>query len=696
MSRIEKLRRIALDHSHMNDEFFYKFYKRYCAMEGESEYLRYADAFSYAFSELTPSISDGELIVGEITDGLTKTERQEWENTYKEIARERCKRAGDGQDSHMAIDYELLLECGLKGIIARIDEYEKNGSPEQVEFYYAAKSCLSAVIQHSGHYSELAARLSETERDSARRKELLRIAQICRKVPECPAESFYEAVQSVHFVTHCLSLNPLRFCPQQFQLGHPDRYLYPYYKNDIDKGIITKEEAQLLLNCLGIQINMRIPSGLSSGYMVGGRDENKETVANELTEMLMQVIDDVKLVYPAVGLCYTKDMPDSFLLKACDILSHGRSHPAIFNDDEITRGLISYGVPENEAHNYIHSTCVEITPVASSNIWVASPYMNMAELLLNTMTREYADLDEHLSVLFGELDENIKNNFREQNKQRKLRAENSMNPLLSCFVNDCLALGTDIEKGGARYNWIMPSFVGMANLVDSVYALKKTVYEDHEYSIIEFKEILDRNFEGHEALRQRLLNDLPKYGNDMDEIDQYFGMFTSHIVSKCREFKGEFKSGDLIPSVFCWVMHERFGRQTGATPDGRCAGFPLGDGSGPCQGREMKGPTASILSSTKWTHYELIGGVAVNLKFSKSSLGKDSLNVMQALIKTYMLRGGFELQINVTDRDLLIKAQQNPEDYKDLLVRIGGYSDYFTRLSREMQQEIILRTEHHI
>ena len=696
MNRIEKLRQRALDHKHVSDEFFYRFYKRYSKTEISSEFRKYADAFSYAFSELTPNISDGELIVGEITDGLTKTERQEWENTYKEIARERCKRAGGGQDSHMAIDYELLLSCGLKGIMARIDEYEKNCSPEQAEFYYAAKSCLSAVIQHSGHYSELAARLSETERDSARKKELLHIAQICRKVPECPAQSFYEAVQSVHFVTHCLSLNPLRFCPQQFQLGHPDRYLYPYYKNDIDKGIITKEEAQLLLNCLGIQINMRVPSGLSSGYMVGGRDENKETVANELTEMLMQVIDDVKLVYPAVGLCYTKDMPDSFLLKACDILSHGRSHPAIFNDDEITRGLISYGVPENEAHNYIHSTCVEITPVASSNIWVASPYMNMAELLLGTMTREYADLDEHLSVLFGELDENIKNNYREQNKRRKLRAENSMNPLLSCFVNDCLALGTDIEKGGARYNWIMPSFVGMANLVDSVYALKKTVYEDHEYSITEFREILDRNFEGHEALRQRLLNDLPKYGNDMDEIDQYFGMFTSHIVSKCREFKGEFKSGDLIPSVFCWVMHERFGRKTGATPDGRYAGFPLGDGSGPCQGREMKGPTASILSSTKWTHYEFIGGVAVNLKFSKSSLGKDSLNVMQALIKTYMLRGGFELQINVTDRDLLIKAQQNPEDYKDLLVRIGGYSDYFTRLSREMQQEIILRTEHHI
>ena len=271
-----------------------------------------------------------------------------------------------------------------------------------------------------------------------------------------------------------------------------------------------------------------------------------------------------------------------------------------------------------------------------------------------------------------------------------------MNPLLSCFVNDCLKSGTDIERGGAKYNWIMPSFVGMANLVDSIYVLKKIVYENKEYNITELKKILDNNFDGNEALRQRLLAALPKYGNDIDEIDQYFGMFTNHIILECKKYMGEFTSGNLIPSVFCWVMHERFGRKTGATPDGRSAGFPLGDGSGPCQGREINGPTASILSSTKWEHHELIGGVAVNMKFSKSTLGKDSLNVMQSLIKAYMLRGGFEIQINVTDKELLEKARQKPEEYRDLVVRIGGYSDYFTRLSPEMQQEVILRTEHHI
>lgn len=696
MNRIEKLREMALGHSHINVEFLYRFYKQYSENKNGSDYLRYADALSFALSNLTPNISEGELIVGEIKDRLNDSERKEWETTYEKIAIDRRQLAGAGQDSHMAIDYELLLSCGLRGIIGLIEECEKDCSTEQAIFYAGAKICLAAVIEHSKKYADLAGKLASTENDEIRKSELLEIAEICNKVPAEPADSFHEALQSVHFITYCLSLNPFRFGYQQFQLGHPDRYLYDYYKNDIEKGVLTKDRAQLLLDCLGIQINMRVPSGLSSGYMVGGRNEKGEIVANELTEMLMQVIDDIRLVYPSVGFCYTEQLPDSFLEKACVILSHGRSHPAIFNDDVISRGLQSYGLTRAESYNYIHSTCVEITPVAASNVWVASPYTNMAQLLLDTMGRDYNDFDEHLSVLLKNLDEIIKNNFIEQRQFRIQREKNSMNPLLSCFVNDCIARGVDIEKGGARYNWILPSFVGMANLVDSVYVLRKIVYENNEYTLSELKEMLDRNFEGHEDLRLRLLNDFPKYGNDVDEVDEYFNIFTSHIISECKKYIGEFPSELLIPSVFCWIMHEQFGRVTGATPDGRVSGFPLGDGSGPCQGREMNGPTASILSSTKWDHHELIGGVAVNMKFSKSALGKNSLNIMKGLIKSYMSRGGFEIQINVTDKELLESARRNPEEYRDLVVRIGGYSDYFTKLSPEMQAEVILRTEHMI
>lgn len=696
MVRIERLRSVALNGPHFSDEFYCLFFSEYEKFTELCEEKRYAKAYYFAFAKLTPSISEGELIVGKRDIPMSEELQKNWNEKYRTVAEKRNSAAGGGQDSHMAIDYELLLNDGINGIIDKINMFLNGCDNEKKAFYECCRVCLQAVIKYSENYSEAALKMSRETADPLRRAELEKISEICKKVPARPAETFYEAVQSVHFVTHCLSLNPLRMCPQQFQLGHPDRYLLPFYENDIRNGKITKEYAQLLLDCLGIQINMRVPNGLSSGYMVGGRDENGNIVANELTEMCMQVIDDVRLVYPAVGFCYTEGMPERYLDLACNLLAKGYSHPAVFNDDVITRGLIHYGVPEAMAHNYIHSTCVEITPVASSNVWVASPYTNMPQLLLDIMDREYSSFDALINEYFKILDEHIKNNFENENRMRGIRMQNSINPLLSCFVNDCLERSLDIECGGARYNWIMPSFVGMANLVDSLYAVKTLVFDERKISVCKFKAILNNNFKGNEILRQYILNRIPKYGNDNDGIDRYFEIISEHIVKECEKYSGLHSNSRLIPSVFCWIMHERFGRETSATPDGRMAHFPLGDGSGPCQGREMQGPTASVLSSTKWKHGKFIGGVAVNLKFSKASLGKNSLNIMKSIIKTYLKRGGFEVQINVVDNETLEKARVNPEKYRDLVVRIGGYSDYFVKLSPEMQEEIILRTAHNV
>ena len=704
MNRIEKLRAEALretvsvDESNgyrytRQDAFYYQFFKRYFANRAEDCFARYADALYGAFSALPPVISDGELIVGRYPL-LSGAEAEEWNTVYSDMAWKEVSKYNCGQNSHMAIDYELVLQAGLNGIIQKIKGYLENCEAEKIAFYQSCKKSLEAVIQYAENYSKQALEMAESERNPERRAELERLSQICKKVPANPAENFYEAVQSVHFITHAISVNPFLMCAQQFQLGHPDRYLLPYYQKDIKSGAITKTFAQLLLDCLGIQINHRVPSGLSSGYMVGGRDENNEIVENDLTLLCMQVVDDIRLVYPAVGLCYTDGMEGKYLEKACEIISHGCSHPAIFNDDIITKGLESYGVPKEQAHNYIHSTCVEITPVASSNVWVASPYTNMAQILLDNLDREYDSFAELMDAIFCTIDEKIKRNFEEQLSFREIRAQHTINPLLSCFVHDCLARGCDIEQGGARYHWIMPSFVGMANLVDSLYAVKEVVFDKKERTCKELKAICDSNFEGNEVFRQRMLHSVSKYGNDVDDIDKYFGMITEHIISECKKYTGMFSNAQLIPSVFCWVMHDTFGRETGATPDGRLKGFPLGDGSGPCQGREQNGPTASILSSTKWAHHALIGGVAVNMKFSKKSLGALSAETMQHLVRTYLKRGGFEMQINVVDQETLKKAVDCPEAYSDLVVRIGGYSDYFVKLSLQMQQEVILRTEH--
>lgn len=696
MERIDVLRAENLSFTAWYDEFFLNYYRQYEKHPELGIEERYADAYYHAFDSITPDISDGELIVGKY-HALSEADSKEWQEKYMPMMREVSAGANRGQDSHMAIDYEMVLAFGLNGIIARLDGYISTCSDgDKLTFYKACRRCLEAVIKCSENHADKALELAKSTTDEQRRRELETIAEICRRVPANPAESFYEAVQAVHFISLCLSLNPLRYRAQQFQLGQPDRYLLPYYLRDIESCKITKEFAGLLIDCLNVQMNNRVPSGVSTGYMVGGTDENNRPVANELTLMLMQTVDNVRLVYPAVGFCYAEGMDDLYLKKACEILSHGRSHPAIFNDRVIVDGLKSYGVPEAEAHNYIHSTCVEITPIASSNVWVASPYTNMPQLLLDILDREYKSLDELMLVYFGRLDARIRENLDEQLLIRKERHDHSMNPLVSCLVNDCLERGLDIEKGGARYNWIMPSFVGVANLVDSLYVLKKLVFDNKEMTIGELKAILDDDFKGHEDLRHRILSGIDKYGNDVDDIDKYFGMITDHIIAECKKHTGVYTNARLIPSVFCWIMHEKFGRDTGATPDGRVAGFPLGDGSGPCQGREANGPTASILSSTKWDHHELIGGVAVNMKFWKKSLGDDAIETMMNLVKVYIQRGGFEMQINVVDKDTLERAVVCPEEYRDLVVRVGGYSDYFVRLSKEMQQEIILRTEHRI
>ena len=696
--RIEYLRQKALSPIVSFDEVYLDFLIRYEQNTAlDSLEARYADAYTYALEHLSPSIDECELIVGKPCHPVREERVSEWER----LAYLRDELSAPGMDSHMAIDYELLLSKGTSGVIERINEYmRETDDPKKLHFYTLARACLCAVNTCADNYANHAERLASECTNVERKTELLQIAEACRNVPRNPARSFYEAIQSVSFFTYLVTFQPLLYRTQQFQLGRPDRYLYSYYKNDIENGKITRDEAQLLLDCLAIQINHRVPSGLSSGYMVGGRDKNGCVVQNELTAMCMQVIDDVRLVYPSVGLCMTRDTDDSYLRLACEILSHGRSHPAIFNDELISEGLNLYGVPPELASDYIHSTCVEITPIAASSAWVASPYTNLPQLLLDILAKDFPSFDALLAEYFEKLGEQIATNYQIQLSRMEIRRQKTLSPLLSCFVNDCLKKGCDIEQDGARYRWIMPSFVGVSNLVDCLYVLKKHIFESKRFTLADVRMMIEENFDGYEKERLLFLEQTDKYGNEAVEIDELVSLVTQKIVAFCKKHSETFGDADmtnqLVPSVFCWIMHERFGRATGATPDGRRAGFPLGDGSGPCQGRERNGVLASILSSTSWSHKEMIGGVAVNVKFSKRIFDSNSLKNVMALIKTYLERGGFELQVNVVDRETLLEAQRCPEAYADLVVRIGGYSDYFVRLSPEMQAEILLRTSHEV
>lgn len=297
---------------------------------------------------------------------------------------------------------------------------------------------------------------------------------------------------------------------------------------------------------------------------------------------------------------------------------------------------------------------------------MASPYSNLLQLLLDVLRDHAGDPPKSFAALLEvwrlRLRQTIRQEARCQNLLQMERERLGGDPLVSCFVNDCLSRGHDIDQGGARHNWIMPSFVGLANLADSLEAIRPVVYEQGLLRLDQLCAILEEDFTNQEPLRQMLLHRLPKYGNDLDAVDDLVCTLTEWMTEEtvaCRTWRGD----RLIPSLFCWIMHEQLGSRTGASPDGRVSGFPLGDGSGPAQGREKQGPTASILSSTKWSHEPFIGGIAVNLKFSRNTFGEQAMPKLLALIRTFMARG-------------------------------GGYSDYFVRLSPAMQEEVLLRSEH--
>lgn len=649
-------------------------------------------AIGNMLSQSTPVIDVDELIVGKPLFSDPTQEQLEELEFFKD-----SKLNPGGMKSHMAIDYEKLLIKGLSGVLDEINEYRSNldlskkEDREKEEFYQGCIASLEGMRIYSNNYALYAEKLASDCEDEKRKNELIEIASLCKKVPFEPATSFREALQSIHFFTFCLD--------SLYQLGRPDRYLIDFYKKDIANGNLTIEKAQELIDCLCVLFNEYTQKGLAVGFMVGGCDENGVDVTNELSYLFINSIGHTRLIYPGIGLCYTKDTPDDLLKLSCQLLGEGFSHPALFNDKIITDGLITYGLPKSEACNYVHSTCVEITPIASSAAWVACPYINLVQILLEILESDkvgkYKGFNDIQSEYKKRLEEKINIEAVNKNKLQEFRSLYGGDPLVSCFVNDCLAKGKDIDRGGARYNWIMPSFVGLANLADSLMAIKHLIYDKETVSLQRYIEALNDNFENDKLLLSLIQNKVPSYGNDNEEAD----LMVSEISKWIREYTANnttFRNDRFVPSLFCWVNHERLGRVTGASPDGRKSGFPLGDGSGPAQGRGLKGPTASILSSTSWEHEEFIGGIAVNMKFNRNFFNDDSIEKMMSLVKVFMSRGGFELQINSVDKQTLLNAKENPWKYRDLIVRVGGYSDYFIHLNKNMQDEVIARSAQNI
>jgi len=673
-------------------------------------YLNHADAYtarlrrSYAEAEelyaAQPVILDDELLVGQLyLPEYTEDEQKRYDELCEMFVMSPSTLKMQGlRNTHLSLDLEKLLRLGINGLKTEIQKQREKldyDDPEvypnyevvkKEEFYQCCLIELDAVLDLASRYSQKAAELAVAA-EEPRRSELLRISEIMKKVPAEPATTFYEAIQSIHFfLSNLFGLYPL---------GRPDRYLYPFYKLDIADGRLTKEEAQELIDNFCLGVSTRVFSRAACGFIVGGQDEDGNLIENELTWMFITALDHIQQPDPNGALAVNEKTSDALLCYCAEVLSHGTTHPAFYNDTEIVRSLRNYSVSKEDSVNYIHTTCAEISVVGRSRAHTTAFTIDLPKILLETVNanaecESYAQLE---CAYHAAIQTFVKSNPFACFSRMLEGSRNGNDPMrVCCLVEDCIARGRSILEGGERYTFIQPIFIGFATAVDSLVAIRKLVYEDKRLSLQEFSKIVYNDFEDNEALRQYIIRKLPHYGNDQNEAD---------LVAKCladglkRVFHSKMLGGHImVPGSFSYINHAKAGSKLGATFDGRKANYSYSDGCSPVQGRDTNGPTAMVLSLTSWDQSEFLGGMVVNIKFGAEHLsGKNQERFLQVL-RTFMQCGGLEMQVNVVDRKTLLDAREHPEAHGDLIIRIGGYSDYFVRLTPTLQQEIIDRTEY--
>ena len=662
--------------------------KGWSLASGKNSLYRRACAYAYVYENMKPVICDQELIVGQPDYApLIDEEAREWENLSKYA---HMMPSDGGRRDHKSLDFAKLLRLGVDGLLNEIDSYRSGldaldgRNQDRINFYNCAERELKGLLVLAERYADYALLLAETA-EELRKKELLEIAAILRKVPRHPADTFREALQSIHFYSFVLG--------GLYQCGHPDRYLLPYYENDIRNGILTSLHAQELIDCFCLMYSTYVNSSSSVGFMVGGVDEHGKLVENELTAMFLGSIPHTRSADPSIGFCVTEQTSPQLLGYAAALLAEGYSHPAIYNDTLITKALQKYGVNKADSHNYIHSCCVEITVDKKSDVWVVSPYHNLLQYFLDVLEEnpDAASTTDLLEALRSRVRQRIIEHNDWQNLCQLERSHNGGEPaLVSCLVEDCLKRGSGIHAGGAVYNWTQPNFLGTANVVESLLTVERLVFREKKLSIRDLLKILQENFAGNEALRREIITKGSHFGVCDEEADRLFQEVTRMIAGGCKEIRN-YRGDILIPAMFSYNEHIRYGSRTGASPDGRLQREPLADGSGPVQGRDILGPTAMLCSVTAWDHAPFLGGIAMNLKLQKGDRPEKTAKALEALIRGYLQRGGMELQVTAVNADELEDAMVHPENHRNLLVRVGGYSDYFVTLPPQLQKEILSR-----
>jgi len=615
------------------------------------------------------------------------------------------------------IDFKKDIETSIKSL----DSLNDPEAPKKREELKAMEICADALIMYAERHAEKARELAKKEKNPERRKELERIAENCSRVPAHTPRDFWEALQYYWFV-HLGVIIELNTW-DSFNPGRLDQHLYPFYKKGLDEGTLTPDKAKELLQAFWIKFNNQpappkvgVTAEESATYTdfalinTGGIKQDGSDAVSELSYLILDVVEEMRILQPSSMVQISKKTPDAFLKRALKIIKTGFGQPSVFNTDAIVQELIGQGKSVEDARNGGASGCVETGAFGKEN-YNLTGYFNLNKVFEITLNngvdprtgkeiglktgdassfKSFADLSEAFKKQLNYfVDIKVKGN----DVIERLYVKYLPSPFLSLLIDDCIARGKDYHDGGARYNTSYIMGVGLGSITDVLASVKYNVFDEKQITMQDLLEALGDNFEADETLRQRFLNKTPKYGNDDDYTDEIMRSIFEAYYAAVRgrpNTKGGFYEINLLPTT----VHIYFGKVVGATPDGRKAAEPLSEGISPVQGADRKGPTAVIKSASKMDHLRT-GGTLLNQKFTPHLLAdEDGIAKLAHLIRSYFKLNGHHIQLNVVSADMLRDAQRHPEKYRDLIVRVAGYSDYFVDIAVDLQDEIIKRTEH--
>ena len=611
---------------------------------------------------------------------------------------------------HVIYDAPTVLERGLSGILADVRRKlaECGSDAAKRRFYEAMEISLNAAIAFAGRYVKLAREMAEKIDDPKQRAGLRQLAQVLERVPANPATRFREAVQAFWLVYVIMHIEQTPN-PYAFSVGRADQFLYPYYRYSIDNKLITQDDALELLEALWLKFNVgnRVWA-VSQNLVIGGVTRDGKDATNELTYLCLDATEDVKVPLPTITVkCHSK-MPDELLDRACEMASHGRGNPTMINDDVVIKSKMATGVSLEDARDSVIAGCQELLVQGAENARTTADWFSLPkclELALNdgkstTSGKQLGpatgkpiyltSFDDVVRAFWTQVEYHFPISTEASNRCDHLLAELRPVPFISTIMKDCIEQGRDFRTDGARYNFSGFLCHGVANVADSLAAIRKLVFEKQEITMSQLAEALRTDFKDAEALRVRLIEGAPKYGNDDDSVDSLAAeiatRMTELVAKQKNAFGGMYRCGFSTPST-----HVLYGMRCGATPDGRHKGDSFAYGIGPTQGYNKSGPTAVFKSCTKFEHWRATHGLAITASMPPQ-LAKPG--TIKALVKSYFGMNGRFVHFNVQDVAVLREAQKHPEQHRDVIVRVHGMSAYFVNLDPLIQEDIISRTEH--